>query len=86
MYCDWIETRRKRMYFEKIRDIIANQLGIDPGTIKPESKLVDDLKTDSLDIVELIMDLEQEFDVEIPDEELPKIQTVADIIGYLEKK
>ena len=74
------------MYFEKIRDIIANQLGIDPGTIKPESKLVDDLKTDSLDIVELIMDLEQEFDVEIPDEELPKIQTVADIIGYLEKK
>ena len=58
------------MYFEKIREIIANQLGIDPETIKKESRLVDDLKTDSLDIVELIMDLEQEFDKQIPEEEL----------------
>lgn len=74
------------MYFEKIREIIANQLGIDPETIKKESRLVDDLKTDSLDIVELIMDLEQEFDKQIPDEELPKIQTVADIISYLEQE
>ncbi|MBQ2770774.1 MAG: acyl carrier protein [Clostridia bacterium] len=74
------------MYFEKIREIIANQLGIDPETIKMESRLVDDLKTDSLDIVELIMDLEQEFDKQIPDEELPKIQTVADIISYLEQE
>ena len=74
------------MYFEKIQEIIANQLGIDPETIKPESRLVDDLKTDSLDIVELIMDLEQEFDKQIPDEELPKIQTVADIISYLEQE
>ena len=74
------------MYFEKIREIIANQLGIDPETIKMESRRVDDLKTDSLDIVELIMDLEQEFDKQIPDEELPKIQTVADIISYLEQE
>ena len=74
------------MYFEKIQEIIAKQLGIDPETIKPESRLVEDLKTDSLDIVELIMDLEQEFDKQIPDEELPKIQTVADIISYLEQE
>ncbi len=74
------------MIFEKVRDIIANQLGIDPEKISPETRLVDDLKTDSLDIVELIMDLEQEFDMEIPDEDLPKIQSVDDIIRYIEAK
>ena len=73
------------MYFEKVRDIIAKQLDIDPSTITMESKLIDDLKADSLDIVELIMDLEQEFNVEIPDEELPKVQAVSDIVGFLDK-
>ena len=73
------------MSFEKVRDIIAKQLDIDSATITLESKLIDDLKADSLDIVELIMDLEQEFGVEIPDEELPKVQTVADIVGFLDK-
>ncbi len=73
------------MFFEKVRDIVAKQLDIDPATITMESKLVDDLKADSLDIVALIMDLEAEFDVEIPDEELPKVQTVADIVKYLDK-
>ena len=71
------------MQFEKVRDIIAKQLDVDPNAITMESKLIDDLKADSLDIVELIMDLEQEFNVEIPDEELPKVQTVSDIVGYL---
>jgi acyl carrier protein len=74
------------MFFEKVRDIIAKQLDIEPGTITMTSRLIDDLKADSLDIVELIMDLEQEFNIEIPDEELPKVQTVADIVGYLDKK
>ena len=74
------------MFFEKVRDIIAKQLDIDAGTITMNSRLIDDLKADSLDIVELIMDLEQEFYIEIPDEELPKVQTVSDIVGYLEKK
>jgi acyl carrier protein len=74
------------MFFEKVRDIIAKQLDIEAGTITMSSRLIDDLKADSLDIVELIMDLEQEFNIEIPDEELPKVQTVADIVGYLEKK
>jgi len=73
------------MYFEKVRDIIAKQLDIDAAGIAMTSRLIDDLKADSLDIVELIMDLEQEFNIEIPDEELPKVQTVADIVGYLEK-
>ena len=73
------------MYFERVRDIIAKQLDIDPATITMTSRLIDDLKADSLDIVELIMDLEQEFNIEIPDEELPKVQTVADIVGYLGK-
>ena len=74
------------MYFEKVRDISAKQFDIEPGTITMTSRLIDDLKADSLDIVELIMDLEQEFNIEIPDEELPKVQTVADIVGYLDKK
>ncbi len=74
------------MFFEKVRDIIAKQLDIDAGTITMTSRLIDDLKADSLDIVELIMDLEQKFNIEIPDEELPKVQTVADIVGYLDKK
>lgn len=71
------------MLFEKVRDIIARQLDIDPATITAESRLVDDLKADSLDIVELIMDLEQEFDVEIPDEELPNVHTIGDIVERL---
>ena len=74
------------MFFEKVRDIIAKQLDIDASTITMNSRLIDDLKADSLDIVELIMDLEQEFNIEIPDEELLKVQTVSDIVGYLEKK
>lgn len=74
------------MFFEKVRDIIAKQLDIDASTITMNSRLIDDLKADSLDIVELIMDLEQEFNIEIPGEELPKVQTVSDIVGYLEKK
>lgn len=71
------------MLFEKVRDIIAHQLDIDPATITAESRLVEDLKADSLDIVELIMDLEQEFDVEIPDEELPNVHTIGDIVARL---
>lgn len=74
------------MYFDKVREIITRQLDIDPESVKMESRLIDDLKADSLDIVELVMDLEQEFDVEIPDEDLPKVQTVADIVNFLENR
>ena len=60
------------MVFEKIRDIIVEQLGVDEGEVTLESKFIDDLGADSLDIVELIMALEEEFDMEIPDEEAEK--------------
>lgn len=73
------------MIFDKVRDIIACQLDIDASLVTPDSKLVDDLKADSLDVVELIMDLEQEFDVEIPEDELPNIQTVGDIVKFIEQ-
>lgn len=72
--------------FEKVCAIIAKQLDIDPASIKAENSLIDDLHADSLDIVELVMDMEQEFDVEIPDELLPKMRTVNDILTYLEQK
>lgn len=71
------------MKFEKVRDIIAKQLDLDAAAITPESRLIEDLHADSLDIVELVMDMEQEFDVEIPDELLPKIKTVGDIMQFL---
>ena len=74
------------MNFEKVRDIIVRQLDLDPASVTMESRLIDDLKADSLDIVELIMDLEQGFDVEIPDEELPNVRTVGDIVNYLENR
>lgn len=71
--------------FEKVSEIIVRQLDVDAEAVRMESKLVDDLKADSLDVVELIMDLEQEFDLEIPDEALPKINTVGDIVTYIEE-
>ena len=69
--------------FEKIRDIIAEQLSVDPDEITEESSFIDDLGADSLDIVELIMALEEEFDMEIPDEDAEKISTVGDVIEYI---
>ena len=73
------------MEFEKVRDIIAKQLDLDPETITMDSDLIEDLQADSLDIVELVMNMEQEFDAEIPDEELPNVKTVGDILRYLNK-
>ena len=69
---------------EKIVEIIANQLGIDRTDVTPESSVVDDLGADSLDVVELIMALEEEFNLEIPDEEAERIKSVQDIFGHLE--
>lgn len=72
------------MVFEKIRKILADQLEIEENKITLESNLVDDLNADSLDIVELIMDVEQEYDITIPDEDLPAVVTVKDIVSYIE--
>jgi acyl carrier protein len=69
---------------DKIVEIIANQLGIDHGDIVPEASVVDDLGADSLDVVELVMALEEEFNLEIPDEEAEKIKSVNDIFSHME--
>ncbi|MEJ5348323.1 MAG: acyl carrier protein [Desulfosoma sp.] len=69
----------------KVVDIIANQLGVEKDAITPQAHVIDDLGADSLDVVELIMALEEAFDVEIPDEEAEKIRTVQDIYDYIEK-
>lgn len=68
---------------DRMKHIIANQLGIDEDEVTPEVSLMDDLGADSLDIVELIMDFEDEFDMEISDEDVEKIKTVQDIIDYI---
>jgi len=70
---------------ERVKKIIVDQLGIDPGKITEKSSFVDDLGADSLDIVELIMAFEEEFDIEIPDEDAEKIKTIEDTIKYLNK-
>ena len=70
----------------KIKDIIVEQLGVDAERIKPEASFIDDLGADSLDIVELIMAMEEEFDIEIPDEDAEKLKTVSDVVKYLSGK
>lgn len=71
---------------EKIKKIIAEQLGVKIEEIKNESSFVDDLGADSLDTVELVMALEEEFGIEIPDEDAEKMITVSDAIKYIEEK
>ncbi|MBI4971350.1 MAG: acyl carrier protein [Candidatus Omnitrophica bacterium] len=71
---------------DKITEIIVEQLGVKPEEVTPEASFVDDLGADSLDTVELVMALEEEFGIEIPDEDAEKIQTVGDAIKYIEEK
>ena len=71
---------------EKIKAIIAEQLGVKPEEVTPGASFIDDLGADSLDTVELIMALEEEFNVEIPDEDAEKMATVGDAIKYIENK
>jgi acyl carrier protein len=68
---------------EKVREIIIDQLGVDEKQVTDEAAFIDDLGADSLDTVELVMALEEEFDVEIPDEEAEKISKVQDAIDYI---
>ncbi len=76
----------KEEIFPKIVPIIAEQLKIKPEEIKPDSKFIDDLGADSLDAVEIVMGIEERFNVEISDEEIDKIKTVKDIVDYLARK
>jgi acyl carrier protein len=71
---------------EKVRNIVAEQLGVKLEEVTPEAKFVEDLGADSLDTVELVMALEEEFGTEIPDEDAEKILTVGDAIRYIEQK
>ena len=70
---------------DKVSSIIAEQLGVDAEEVQPKASFTDDLGADSLDIVELVMAFEEEFGIEIPDEDSEKIATVADAIGYIEE-
>ena len=74
------------MTFDKIKGIIAEQLGVEEDAITMDTHLMKDLEADSLDAVEIIMAIEDEFDIEVPDEDAEKFQTVADIVSYIEAK
>jgi acyl carrier protein len=69
---------------DKVRDIIVEQLGVNPEQVTPEAKFIEDLGADSLDTVELVMAFEEEFSIEVPDEDAEKLQSVGDVIRYVE--
>jgi len=74
------------MVFEKVKKIIVEQLGVEEDDVTMESSFIDDLGADSLDTVELVMAFEEEFGIEIPDEDAEKITTVGDAVKYIEEK
>ena len=69
----------------KVKDIIINELGVDPDKVTPEASFVDDLGADSLDTVELVMAFEEEFTIDIPDEDAEQLRTVGEAVAYIEK-
>jgi acyl carrier protein len=71
---------------DKVKEIIVDQLGVEPEQVKPEASFIDDLGADSLDTVELVMAFEEEFDLEIPDDDAAKIKSVGDAITYIKSK
>lgn len=71
---------------ERVVDIVAEQMGVDKEKVKPETHFVNDLGADSLDVVELVMELEEEFDINIPDDAADKISTVGEAIDFIEKE
>ena len=70
---------------EKVRSIIVDQLGVESDKVTADAKFIEDLRADSLDTVELVMAFEENFDIEVPDEEAEKLQSVADVVAYIEK-
>lgn len=71
---------------QKVKEIISQQLDVDVAQIKPESQFIDDLGADSLAIVELVLAFEEQFDIDIPDEDTEKIRTVGDAVGYISSR
>ena len=70
---------------EKVRSIIVDQLGVESDKVTADAKFIEDLGADSLDTIELVMAFEENFDIEVPDEEAEKLQSVADVVAYIEK-
>ncbi len=70
---------------EKVKNIITDQLGVNEEQVTPEAKFIEDLGADSLDTVELVMAFEEEFDIEVPDEEAEKLTSVGEVVTYIEK-
>ena len=73
------------MDFETIMNLIAEQLKVDPATIRPESRLMEDLKADSANIMVMIMDLEDKYGITVEDDQIMKMRTVGDVVSYIEK-
>ncbi len=73
------------MVFDKVKDIIVDQLDVDEDKVTLEASITEDLGADSLDVVDLIMSLEEEFDIKIPDEEVENVKTVGDIVKFIEE-
>ena len=73
------------MVLEKVKMILSNQFDVEEDSITPETNIADDLGADSLDVVDMLMSLEDEFDVEIPDEEIERIRTVGELVAYIEE-
>ncbi|EMG29813.1 MULTISPECIES: acyl carrier protein [Campylobacter] len=71
--------------FDDVRDVVVEQLSVAPDAVKLESKIIEDLGADSLDVVELVMALEEKFEVEIPDSDAEKLITINDVVSYIEK-
>ncbi|RDU59373.1 acyl carrier protein [Helicobacter marmotae] len=71
--------------FESVKAVVVENLHVDANEVKPESRFVEDLNADSLDVVELVMALEEKFSIEIPDDDAEKIKTVGDVVTYIEK-
>ena len=74
------------MTFEKVRDMIASQLQLDAASITPESRLVEDLRADSANVMVMILELETEFGLEVEDEVILNLKTVGDVVKYIEKQ
>ncbi|MBQ7132012.1 MAG: acyl carrier protein [Oscillospiraceae bacterium] len=72
------------MIFDKVKEIIADQLGVDEDSIAMDSDIVEDLGADSIDAIDLILSVQEEFDIEIPDEAVEGIKTISDIVKYIE--
>ena len=72
------------MVFEKVKEILCDQLDVEEEKVTMEANIMEDLEADSLDVVDLVMSLEEEFDIEIPDEEVENIKEVGDIVKYIE--